>query len=54
MPDNSDDKILECAIAGRCNAILTFNIKDFPKGITDQYNLTAMTPGEFIRYGGLK
>lgn len=53
LPDNSDDKILECAIAGRCNAIITFNTRDFPKNILDQYDL-AMTPGEFIKSGGLK
>ena len=53
LPDNSDDKIFECAIAGHCNIILTFNKKDFPKNVTDQYNLTVMTPGEFIKSGGL-
>ena len=54
LPDNSDDKILECAIAGRCNTIITFNVKDFPQKILDQYNLIAMKPGEFIHCGGLK
>lgn len=53
LPDNSDDKILECAIAGQCNIILTFNIKDFPKNIIEQFNLIAMTTGEFIKSGGL-
>jgi len=48
-----DDKILACAIAGQCNIILTFNIKDFPKNIIDYLNLIAMTPGEFIKSGGL-
>jgi len=54
LPDNSDDKILECAIAGRCNTIVTFNTRDFPKNILDQYNLLTITPGEFIKSGGLK
>ena len=49
----SDDKILACAIAGQCNIILTFNIKDFPKNIIDHLNLIAMKPGEFIKSGGL-
>ena len=31
LPDNSDDKILECAIAGQCNTIITFNVRDLPK-----------------------
>jgi len=54
LPDNSDDKILECAIAGQCNTIITFNVRDFPKNILDQYELVAHTPGEFIKSGGLK
>ena len=54
LPDNSDDKILECAIAGQCNSIITFNIRDFPSKILNQYNVLAMTPGEFIKRGGLK
>jgi len=54
LPDNSDDKIMECAIAGQCHSIITFNSKDFPTRILDQYNLVAMTPGEFIKSGGLK
>ncbi len=54
LPDNSDDKILECAIAGQCNTIITFNRRDFPSKILDQYNVLAMTPGEFIKSGGLK
>ncbi|KKK91016.1 hypothetical protein LCGC14_2717200 [marine sediment metagenome] len=53
LPDNSDDKIPECAIAGQCNTIVTFNTRDFPKNILDQYNLLAMTPGKFIKSGGL-
>ena len=54
LPDNSDDKILECAIAGQCNSIITFNRRDFPSKILDQYNVLAMTPREFIKSGGLK
>ena len=54
LPDNSDDKILECAIAGHCHSIITLNSRDFPRNILDQYNLLAMTPGEIIKSGGLK
>lgn len=53
LPDNSDDKILECAIAAHCQAILTFNRKDFPEGILRRYALRAITPGEFLQMGGL-
>lgn len=53
LPDNSDDKILECAIAAHCQTILTFNRKDFPEGILRRYALRAITPGEFLQMGGL-
>ncbi len=54
LPDNSDDKLLECAIAGQCPIILTFNKKDFPENILRRYGVKAMPPGEFIHNGGLK
>lgn len=53
LPDNSDDKILECAIAGHCQMILTFNTKDFPAAILKWYALEAIYPGEFMQKGGL-
>jgi putative PIN family toxin of toxin-antitoxin system len=49
LPDNSDDKILECAIAGSCDVILTFNKKHFPDEILSQHGLSAMYPGEYIK-----
>lgn len=52
LPDNADDKILECAIAAACQSILTFNIKDFPQKILRRHGLVAMTPGEFMRRRG--
>ena len=54
LKDITDDKILECAITGQCDYILTFNTKDFPNEILERYDLTAITPGEYIRTGGLE
>ena len=53
LKDTTDDKILECAIAGHCDYILTYNTKDFSNEILERYDLTAVAPGEFIRTGGL-
>lgn len=54
LPDNTDDKILECALAGQCNCILTFNKRDFPLNIIKQYDISVLTPGEYIKIGGLE
>jgi len=47
MPDPADDLILEAAVAGRCDAIVTFNRRHFA-GI-DRFGLRALQPREFLR-----
>jgi putative PIN family toxin of toxin-antitoxin system len=42
-----DDHVLEVAVAGRCETIVTHNIRDF-HGV-DAFGITALTPGEFLR-----
>ena len=54
LPDSSDDKILECALAGQCDIILTFNKRDFPESVIDQFRIITLTPGEFVKQGGLE
>ncbi len=54
LPDYSDDKLLECAISDNCQIILTFNRKDFPMTILQEYGIKAMTPGEFLHQGELR
>ena len=49
LKDPTDDKILECALAGECSVILTFNTRDFPAKILKDYHIRAMDPGEFLR-----
>jgi putative PIN family toxin of toxin-antitoxin system len=53
LPDNSDDKILECAITGSAEYIITYNIKDFPEKILNQYKIKPIQPGIFLKEGGL-
>lgn len=48
LPDIDDRHILAAAIAGGAEAIITFNLSDFPQSILNQYNIAAQHPDEFI------
>jgi putative PIN family toxin of toxin-antitoxin system len=50
LPDPKDDLLLEVAVAGRCDAILTYNRRDF-LGI-ERFGLRALTPQEFLHQIG--
>ena len=45
-----DDMVLEAAVCGQCEYIITFNLRDF-RGI-DKFGIVAITPGEFLRKKG--
>ena len=47
LPDPNDDFVLELAIAGRCDWIVTHNVKDF--GPASVCGVRAVTPAEFLR-----
>jgi putative PIN family toxin of toxin-antitoxin system len=46
LPDPKDDLVLEAAVAGRCDTIVTFNQRDF-KGV-DKFGLQVRTPRAFL------
>ena len=46
LRDQNDDHILELAVAARCRAIVTHNIRDF-SGAT-KFGVEVMTPGKFL------
>jgi len=46
LRDADDDMVVEAAVAGGCQAIVTFNRRDFA-GI-ESLKLEALTPGEFL------
>ena len=48
LPDPDDRHVLAAAIHGGCSAIITFNGKDFPEDVLEQYNLEAIDPDDFI------
>jgi predicted nucleic acid-binding protein len=52
LSDPDDDHVLEVAVAGRCDGIVTFNLRDFAG--TERFGLWIETPKDFLnRIGAL-
>ncbi|MCB9959057.1 MAG: PIN domain-containing protein [Rhodospirillaceae bacterium] len=50
LPDKQDRHVVAAAIHGRCDAIVTLNLKDFPQSALNQYQLQSIHPDDFISY----
>jgi predicted nucleic acid-binding protein len=48
LPDPNDRHILAAAIVGKCDTIITFNLKDFPQEVLDSYQIEAVHPDMFV------
>lgn len=48
LPDKNDRHVLAAAIVGRCNAIITQNLKDFPAESLRPYGIETQHPDQFI------
>jgi hypothetical protein len=48
LPDVDDRHVLAAAVVGHADAIVTMNLKDFPKKVLAKYNLEAQHPDDFI------
>lgn len=48
LPDKDDRHVVAVAIQTRAEAIITFNLKDFPDSAISQYGVVAIHPDEFI------
>jgi len=48
LPDQDDRHVVAAAIQTRAEAIITFNLKDFPDEALASYNLKAIHPDDFI------
>jgi hypothetical protein len=48
LPDPDDRHILAAAIAGRCDVIVTQNLKDFPEAALVPYGIDVRRPDEFL------
>jgi predicted nucleic acid-binding protein len=51
LPDADDDMVLEVAVNGRADGIVTFNRRDF--GLSaERFGIAVMSPGEAVRQLG--
>jgi len=48
LPDPKDRHVLAAAIVGQADAVVTFNLDDFPEDILRQYGLEAIHPDDFL------
>lgn len=48
LPDPHDDCVLECAVNGGAEVILTFNKRHFP-AVQKQFGIAPFTPREFLQ-----
>ena len=48
LPDPDDRHVVAAAIHSGAEAIITFNMKDFPKAALDKFNIEAIHPDDFI------
>ena len=50
LRDPKDDMVLEAAVSGQCEYIVTSNLRDFRN--VDKFGIAAITPGDFLRMKG--
>lgn len=48
LPDAGDRHVLAAAIVGHADAIVTFNLKDFPAEVLKAFDIEAQHPDEFV------
>ena len=48
--DPKDRHVLAAAVRGRADVIVTSNVRDFPPGAREPYDVDAQTPDEFLRH----
>ena len=49
LPDESDNHLIELAVAGNASAIVTYNIKDLQRGQLLWPQLRILTPGDCLK-----
>lgn len=49
LPDMDDLPFLEVAVAGRADALVSGNLKDYPRPVVTKLGVRAVTPADFLR-----
>lgn len=49
LSDPKDDMVLELAVSGNANAIVTFNTKDF-RDVQSEFGIDVITPSTFLTF----
>lgn len=50
LPDPNDTHVLAAAIHSHCDAIITFNRRDFPTAILHRYDIELLHPDDFFHF----
>lgn len=48
LPDKDDCHVLAAAIVGQADAVVTFNLRDFPIDVLTKFNIEPLHPDQFI------
>ncbi|MDM7325160.1 MAG: PIN domain-containing protein [Thermus sp.] len=48
LPDLNDRHVVAAAVVGKAEAILTFNLKDFPQHVLEAWDLEVYSPDEYL------
>lgn len=48
LPDPYDRHVVAAAIRSKADVIVTYNLKDFPKSIEEEYNIEIQHPDDFL------
>jgi predicted nucleic acid-binding protein len=50
LPDANDHHVLAAAIHAKCDAIITFNLRDFPLDQLARYEIELLHPDDFLHF----
>ncbi len=48
LPDPDDRHVLAAAIVGRCDVLVSQNLKDFPREVLEPHGIEVMHPDDFL------
>lgn len=48
LADANDEMVLEAAVNGRADALITHNVRDFARG-AERFGLRVLRPGDYLK-----